>query len=233
MQAKISYQTITLPPPYAYAFTLEVKIGQNGTEVNLDLEYLNRDELTEDDITGEGFDLADRYTWQGTLPKVWSAVLRDWLQKEKLREPAEEEEAIWIHLDLGSKQGLVTQTDLWEYRLQELLQAIYEQAGKEQPLLVKLIDRERGANAFYEIKGFFARRSGQVNGRAISWEQLQAVMSHLFQLDFDEMGTDQPNSDGLWIDPNGISGYQSVEKLVSGKSKAFKKQLLELLKPRA
>ena len=232
MQVTISYQTLHLPPPYAFAYTLRLDFLPEALQIDFQLEYLNRSALTEEEILDEGYSLDDSFQWNGTLDLVWSRELKPAISETDLQEETEEDINIWIHFDVANeKKGLVTNPDEWEYRLQEVIQAIYEKAGHEKPLQMKFVDRQSGKRTFYELTGSFASRQCIINKKSISWQQMQSLMSEVFSMDFEGEWSKNPEDDGLWIDPDGLSGYQAVHHQMSGKkAQVVKNNILKILR---
>lgn len=229
MQVNISYQTLHLPPPFAFAYTLRLEFKSNELLVDFQLEYLNRETLSEDEILDEGYSLEDKFGWTGTLGPEWVKELKTDIANAQLQKETEEH-PIWIHFEIANeKSGLVINPDDWEYRLQELIQAIYEKAGHEKPLQMKFIDREKGKSTFYELTGSFATRSCTINQKSIPWQEMQTLMSEVFSMEFEEEWTSKPDEDGLWINPDGISGYQAVEQMAGKRAQSTKKQILKTL----
>lgn len=228
MNVTFSFQTLQLPPPFAYAYTIELGFEQQELAVDFHLEYLNRDAITAEEILEEGFSTNDDFEWKGSLREVWSQHLKRELNGLKLAKPTDHD-PVWIHIKSDKLEGNVAETDKWDFLLQELIQAIYEQAKRELPLKMKFINRIKGKSEFYELEGSFANRSCKVNSKPISWEEMQFLMSEVFALDFDGEYTDQPAKDGLWINPNGLSGYQAIEE-ISKKTNQLRKQVLKIIK---
>lgn len=229
MQVNISYQTLHLPPPYALAYTLKLDFRQTSLLVDFQLEYLNREELTDEEILDEGYSLDSTFEWSGELDGVWVKELKAPLLNAKLKSETEEAN-VWIHIEIeGGKSGLVLDPDEWEYRLQEIIQAIYEKAGYEKPLHMKFIEQSKGKNTFYELTGSFATRTCQINGKELSWDRMQLLMSDVFSMDFEGEWTEKPTKEGLWINPDGMSGYQSVAEMAPSRYKKVEKAILQIL----
>ena len=71
----LKYQTAeNIPAPFAHAIEINGSLDQE-LELSFELTYLDREDLTEDEILEEGFTTNDNFTWKGTLPKVWVDVV--------------------------------------------------------------------------------------------------------------------------------------------------------------
>lgn len=209
MSIKISYQTLHLPPPFAYAYTLDINLHKDEAEVKLDLEYLNRDHISIDEILSEGFTENDDYNWHGKLGKNWANHLASILKDPKLRTENDTDQ-IWIHVSLDNKEGLVKDTEFWDYELQELIQAIYEKSKKEEKLKVKLLSNDDNKKRSYEIIGSFGDRKATINNNEISWKIFREILTLSFSGSHSESGTEGPKAKGLWLNTEPDPFYYEI-----------------------
>lgn len=232
MNVKISYQTLQLPPPHAFAYTLDLAFGENEVAITYELEFLNRDDITKEEIEEEGFSEDDDYKWNGTLGAEWAAMLKESLEAIELEDESEDFN-IYLHVEINDgderRDGMVVLAEEWDYKLQELIQAIYEKAGIEKPLALLCMAIEGNQRSFYEVKGSFEKRTAWVNKTEISWEALHDLMADIYTIDFDQEAVKKPEKDGLWIDPDGDSGYQRFEDQAGPKADKIKTRILEAL----
>jgi hypothetical protein len=133
---EIQYETPPgLPPPYCYYFHLVGRVVQGAPQVTFDWVYTHREDLSEEEITAEGFTGDDDYHWQGALHEAWLLQLEKNVAKtQAVAHP--DEEGTYLHVTAEAVQrvlfrGHPRNLTEWEYFLQELVQAIYETAGKE------------------------------------------------------------------------------------------------------
>lgn len=201
MKVKISYQTLILPPPFAFGYTLDLDIGQDKVKVKYALEYLNRETITKEEIEEEGFTDADDFNWEGTLGKAWSEEMKS-LKDIELIETSNDEN-IWMHfkieIDGTERSGLTSDAELWDFRIQELIQAIYEKEKMELPLMVKLMHLKGGKLVNYVVEGAFESLTARINHRSVSWRSMQEAMSVVFSAELEPDGTKKPIKDGIWI----------------------------------
>lgn len=213
MKIKISYQTLLLPPPFAFGYTLDLVINEESLNVLFELEFLNRDTISEDEILEEGYSLDDDFSWSGELGKAWCDEL-DSLKAIEL-EPNSSDENIWMHFTIGEgneiKSGMTKDTSLWDFKIQELIQAIYEKSKRELPLDVKLKHRSGDQILDLNVKGSFETLTAKVNGKNVQWRKMQEAMSHVFSADITQEGSKKPKEDGLWIDMNGDKVFYLLE----------------------
>ncbi|MFY0600631.1 MAG: hypothetical protein JXR03_13245 [Cyclobacteriaceae bacterium] len=213
MKIKISYQTLILPPPFAFGYTLEFEIKETEMDVSFELEYLNRDTISEEEILTEGFTTNDDFKWSGSLGKAWCDEMAN-IKDIELSDVANHEN-VWMHFSIKSdkeeKSGLVQDVELWDFRIQELIQAIYEKAKYEFPLKVKLIDCLEGRNETYIISGQFETLSARINKNELSWREMQEMMSLVFSSEIIESAEKKPNEKGLWIDAESDGNFYKLD----------------------
>ncbi len=229
MNVKISYQTLQLPPPFAFAYTLDLTFHDNGLDLSYALEFMNREELSLAEIEAEGYSENDDFSWNGNLGKVWSENLWNDLSQIELEDESDAFN-VFLHLEFDDeRQGQAVLAEDWDYRLQELIQAIYEKAGVEATLLMKLLHIEGRERTYYELTGSFENLSGAVNQKPIDWEDLHRLVEDIYTIDFEEKPVGTPNQDGLWIDPDGSGNYQLFEKQAGAKAEEIKQRIIDQL----
>ncbi|VXD12057.1 hypothetical protein [Marinoscillum sp. 108] len=232
MKVKVSYQTLQLPPPLAFAYTLEMEFHEEEIKIQYDLEFLNRDEITLEEIEEEGFSENDDYSWTGTLGKAWVEDLYDDLLEVDLEDESEDFN-IYLHMEIShdgqEDSGIAVMAEDWDYRLQEVIQAIYEKAGIEDKLKLKFIHQANGERSFYELEGSFEHKTCQINQKDISWDELHQLMSDVYTIDFEGESVEKPSGDGLWIDQDAMSGYQLFDEQAGPKAAKIKSRILDIL----
>ncbi len=217
MKVIVSYQTLQLPPPYSFAYTLDLNIDNDQALINFEQEYLNRDTLSEEEILNEGFTLDDNFSWQGTLGKVWADHLGKLFEDVKLQEVSDDDR-LYIHMAIGNgKPGMVIDTDFWDYELQEAVQAIYEASGRELKMHLNFIFVKDGTKRPIALEASFENRKARIDqDQPILWDDLRKVMSLVYNEEFEEHATKKPAEDGLWVDFEGAGYYfQVLNKSVS------------------
>jgi hypothetical protein len=210
-----------VPAPYAYFYTMRLSPAEpEGIRVDFDMKYIDREELDEDEIIGEGFTLDDDFSWQGTLPAVWVPQLNALLTDSQYLEEAEEnelEEFIEVQRTRQgqSDKGSPVDKETWSYSQQELMQAIFEAAGREKAFEMEYLRRENGQETTMELNASFVRKNftlslNRQSPRQLPWEQLEEVMATVFKADFlaemasetrpAQAGTFLSVGDGLWYE---------------------------------
>lgn len=229
MKVQVSYQTLQLPPPFAFAYTMKLEFLENELKIKYDLEYLNRDEISREEIEEEGYSDDDDYSWRGSLGKVWVDTLKDEFAKIDLEEESEEF-SIYLHVEIeNGRSGLAVHAEEWDYKLQELIQAIYEKSGIEDKLKIRFMHIHDGKRDYYELTGSFENKTCSVSNKKLSWEDLQELMADVYTIDFEGEPVAIPEENGLWIAPDIDSDYQLFDIQAGENAGKIKKSILGYL----
>ncbi len=233
MIVRISYQTLLLPPPFAFAYTMELDFKNEQIEIKYDLEFLNRDEISLEEIEAEGYSENDDYSWQGTLGKVWYDDLYNDIHQIELEEETEEIN-VYLHMEVQSNdnfenEGLVVLAEDWDYRLQELIQAIYEKDGIEAPLSLTCINVKNGNKETFHLKGTFEHKTATINDQPIDWEQMHELVADIYAIDLESEPVSKVKGDALWIDPASDGAYFNFDELAGPKAVKIKERILNKL----
>lgn len=204
---KIQYQTSALQPaPYAYALEINLTSTDKGLSYALDLEYLDREELSEDDILDEGFTLDDNLKLEGDLPPVWREEIKFLIQKTQKsgKEELEENEELWL-LTLDGDAFYPKNHRQWSEITEQLRQAIVEASGLEKPLEITLVENDAKGSRTTKIVGSFAKKtlSTETDGikKGLRWDDLNTVLRDLFsgEMLYEEASTKPPKGQGIFL----------------------------------
>jgi len=232
MIVKVSYQTLLLPPPFAFAYTMELKFKNDQIDIQYDLEFLNRDEISMEEIEAEGYSENDDFSWKGSLGKVWYDDLYNDIDQIELEDETEEIN-VYLHMDISNDghqdEGLVVLAEDWDYRLQELIQAIYEKAEIEAPLQLTCLNIEKGQKEKFELKGTFEHKTATINGKPIDWEEMHELVADIYNIEMEVEPTTKTNKDGLWVDPDSSGEYFNFDDLAGPQAAQIKKRILKTL----
>ncbi|GAB3181613.1 hypothetical protein [Telluribacter humicola] len=209
----INYQTApVVPAPYAYYYTMRITPAEGGgIQLQFDMKYLDREELDEDEIIGEGFTLNDDFSWQGNLPQVWVSELNSILTHSQYVQEAEEnelEEFIEVVMTQqgDAESGSPEDKETWAYFLQELMQAIFEAAGRENQFEMEYLrinsqkETSISLNASFVNKTFSIQLDKQPREQ-MDWKKLEEVMGTVFKAEFmsDQATETRPTHEGTYI----------------------------------
>jgi hypothetical protein len=221
--------------PFSHQILLKMQFAGQGIEVDFQIAYIDREDLSEEEILEEGFSLNDDYSWKGQIDNAWLEPIKEILKKtpNKFNHKALEEEMNFFEIEVNQQSAgnPINQTD-WEYFFQELIQAIYETSQKEAPfhLEYRRIDKDKNVKNF-ELNLYYAKRQaeginsiGKTDSKPITWAQANAIIQQVFIGEFipDAALKNEPKhtgkyisvGDGYWYEftkslkrPNGNKGY--------------------------
>ncbi len=216
---QVRYQTArSLPAPYAYFYTLVLTplVGELG--VDLTLTYPDREDMDEEELLADGFTPDDDLTWAGRLPQTWRQTMLTLADKARLKPDDEdqlsEDDEFWSvrieTLNAPTRQGRPQHTDDWQYVVQELIQAIYERAGRERPFELTYLQvsssaavQETRLTASFASRTVqvFTRHNQQERTRTLPWATLQRMMSAVYAPDYDPEVAQlkRPKETGHWL----------------------------------
>jgi hypothetical protein len=217
---EIQYETAPgLPPPYCYYFHLVGRVVEGAPQVTFDWVYTHRDDLTEEEITAEGFTGDDDYHWQGTLHEVWVHQLEKHAAKTRAVDRPDDQ-GPYLHVTVEAPRqvlfrGHPRNLPEWEYFLQELVQAIYETSGKEASLHLrfrKVGPDGKAAETALEIsfKDRSVKRTGSAKAPAPTWEAMQGELQSIYALEYDAEAAlpKAPGAPGYYLDPGEDRWYE-------------------------
>ena len=224
---KVRFQSAgMIPAPYTHFYELAVRPAgtKPGLQADFSITYPDREELDEEDITGEGFTLTDNFSWSGTLGAAWLPVVDNLVKTTKLGpfdETAlgEDDDFLEVTIDSGSgsQTGTPTDADAFGYAVQELIQAIYEAGGKEKPLEISYLSYQQRGDIEVHLQARFAERTvalitvqqRQERRTTLLWSDLQPIMNQVFAHDYDpaEGLAKPPKRDGHFLSIGGDEWY--------------------------
>ncbi|WP_375445885.1 hypothetical protein [uncultured Fibrella sp.] len=223
----IRYQSAgMIPAPYTHFYELTARpAGMSGLQVDFAITYTDREDLDEEDITGEGFTMNDNFAWSGQLGTAWLPVIHNVVSTTKLgpfdeSTLDEDDDFLEVTIDSGyddPEVGTPVNVDVFMYSVQELIQAIYEAGGKEKPFELSYLSFQRSGDAEVHLQAQFATRvvklitiqNREEQHRTLPWEQLRTLMSTIFAHDFipGEGTAKPPKRDGHYLDIGGDEWY--------------------------
>ena len=220
----IKFQTApTTPPPFShfYTITLTENAGADkALKTKFELIYTDRVGFDADEIEAEGFTQNDDYTWAGQLASVWTEELEKLLEKTKSFKPIVEKDTedyleVEVLKGIETRAGAPNNAAAWQYAAQELVQAIYETAGRERPFDIELLRISNRRSILTKYSAVFATRhftkTITANGKTLAadqpWESLENVLKTMYTPDYftDEAVERRPVEDGWYIlQPDGL-----------------------------
>jgi hypothetical protein len=237
----ISFDTGPVPPPFCHKYSIAISRGEIGLKGALNLEYYDRDEITEEEVFDEGFSLDDDFQWEGALPGLWEDELKsklsgtNWTKKID----ADDGSSLSVKISESGKSELLYPADrrVWEVFAQDIIQAIFELGEKELPLQIEYLhvghkNQKQGLSLNYS----FAQREATVlntnsDRKTIDWKEGQKLMQYIYFFDFMPEGASDkiPNDPGDYINPGDGLWYALGDEL-QGHLAIKKSKLIETLK---
>lgn len=204
----VKFQTSDLiPAPYAYAVQLELKADKD-LAYQIGLEYLGREDLSEEEIYEEGFTPNDDINFSGKLPRQWVKELDNLLSRTQLieKEHLEENEDLWI-IEKDGKSLYPKNYNRWAEFLEQIRQAILEDQKIERPLEIKVVNNGKESI----LKGSFKNLSLTVNKNNkvenLQWSQLLPVLKNIYSGDADYSKASDKLRQGKGVYINFGDGY--------------------------
>jgi|SRR5690606_5643761 hypothetical protein len=236
----IAYHTPDVPPPYSYAYDLELNFAPTGLEFSFKLTYTDRDELDEDEIFEEGFTLNDDYDGKGTLPKAWSETMVAQLHKTSWTRN-KKHQSIQIKaedIDQNTFEGSPADIESWEYLLQEVMQGIYEVNQRELPLDFRYKEIEKAGELEIALYASFAKREAHITfikkdapeeKRPIQWKELKKLLKVISAPDYLPANARDtaPSKRGKYINPGDGKWYMFGKAALNPSAKVDSLAILE------
>ncbi|TLV03126.1 hypothetical protein [Dyadobacter luticola] len=233
-QYTILFQTASVvPAPYSHFYTLKMDItSEKDIEVDFKITYLDRDEVSEDELFDEGFTNDDDYQWSGAVPAVWIEEFRQILGSSKLvrkKQDSEFEDFIEIEMEEEGQRVNTYPVDKerWSYFLQEFMQAIFETGGREKPFELTFVEIAENRKVTLDLKASFAQKSFTITkdkgiARKLEWSQLQKIMDTVYKAEFvsDNAFEAKPSRKGKFITAGDGLWYQLGVAILETTSKS-------------
>lgn len=209
----LKFQTSeNIPPPFAHAIELSGSFESNiEITVSFELSYLDRDQLSEEEITDEGFSMNDDFKWLGTLPPVWKDIIYGNLKSSKpLKIKALEPHQHFWQIDFEEQSFYPANADKLTYLLEEVQQAVFEKAGKELPLNLVFYKNQAGETRELTIQASFVERRVEITRKEnnqpgktsiLPWEELNFILKNTFSGEFimDVAFNQKPGHKGTFV----------------------------------
>jgi hypothetical protein len=204
----IYYSTpIGVPAPFCYEVAFEFS---DENQLDFEMIYTNREDLSEDEILNEGFTENDNYKWSGNLNPIWRVQIGELLTKTDKRNNLIDQEII---LKVDGEEFAPKNYKEWNFLIQDLIQAVFETSGKEQPWQMELEIIKNGQKKLQQMKVLFASRNVDFafgSTVKMDWNRSKKFMELLYLGEFDEAkaNTQTPDKDGVYLCFDKITWYK-------------------------
>jgi len=211
MRAKISYLTQEIPPPFSYGVVMEFEISNNTLFCSFNMEYTDRENLSEEDILIEGFTLEDDFEWEGQVDLNWKKEIENLKSCDLMENPTP---GSYIHIELPDKNGFPTNNQEINQLIQELIQMVFETSGIEESLKLELILEEA-----CEIEVLFSNKTFLINKIEIDWLKGRELLQLVFLKEYPKASKNSKrilnvNGEQFSIDDTQSDRIQSMIKSV-------------------
>ncbi|MEM6735021.1 MAG: hypothetical protein AAF620_03020 [Bacteroidota bacterium] len=179
MVLEIVYQTQNIPAPFAYEALFKIDLSLD-VQVSFELNYLDRDELTDDEIINEGFSLNDDFLWNGNLGSNWRPLLLSRFKNFNYQNKPSENFYIYVLIDGKEKGFLALENNLL---LQELMQGVFESSGKEDALTLRFYENDIETTVTWK----FSLRELLVNNILTNWTHGNTLMQEVYSSNLEEL----------------------------------------------
>jgi hypothetical protein len=188
----------------------------------MELDYLYRDQLSEDEILAEGFSLEASYRWQGELPQPWVQELVHLLKKKVPRsdhplDPDQER----MEAALGGEAFAFEDQDS-SMKFQELKQALLEVIEIERPfeahfkIQTDALKTSGSLHAsFYKRAVYFTQANGQT--QTLAWKAFLQLLNIIYKADFlpELAETKAPKKEGIFMEFGDEMWYELGKSIVN------------------
>ena len=191
---KLFYESPSdIPAPYHFEALFEFKSFENDKlELSLHVQYVEREDFSSEELIAEGLSVEDKFEWSGDLPIIWKNRLALSFSKYKSGSCDPKDAEPFIAIEAANSSTYVPRfLDFEENLIQELMQAIYEVAGKEYPLFLGFQFKDendtwnkyQGEMSFANLNFTYSNSSGQVETIS-DWDKLQDLVNTVFIAEF-------------------------------------------------
>ncbi|TAH19260.1 MAG: hypothetical protein EAZ08_08795 [Cytophagales bacterium] len=225
------------PPPYSYTYILKGTPKEQHLALDYQIVYTLRDDLSVDEIVGQGFSLNDDIDLDGEVSALWTEQFSQLLKKTKIStKRTENSNANFLEIDIVNELGEKStfspvNHEQWEYLCEELSQALLEVRQVERPLLLRFKKISPNEYAEFQFITEFSKRSVLIKSKAknavakevsLSWQEGKDFLELVFKPDYfvEEAQTDEPISqNGFFINIGDEFWYEAGQSLMNRSEK--------------
>lgn len=232
---EIRYETSeNTPPPYSYAYILKGTIGQN-LKLHYQIQYTHREDLSEEEIIGEGFTINDDLALEGEIDAIWTEQVRQLLAKTKPSKRNEHPNQNFFEIEIvgeaDKKEAFMpTHQDEWEYLCEELCQALLEVRQVERPLLIQFKRIVSIESIDYQLIVQFSNRQGLLKRKSkrngtketmLTWEGSKDFLELIFKLDYfaEDAQVHEPTHNGFFANIGDDFWYEAGKSMFNRSEK--------------
>lgn len=234
----IEFSTLNVPAPFAHDYVLNLSIS-SAINAKYKIAFKGREDLSEEEILEEGYSMDDDFEWEGIIDASWMdqimslICLEGQTEGQTLNEFTQTELSITVNEGNQKNKSIFYDDEVLGYKIQEIVQALFETSKRELPLQFKFLYIGKGEKDQFEITLSFAKRNCTIlkNGKpfkTLTWEDGSSLMSLIYQPDY-ILDLAKTKKDGLYIsfEENAWFSVEEIEE--SERISGFKNELLKFL----
>ncbi|MGL4632801.1 MAG: hypothetical protein ACRCVT_16475 [Leadbetterella sp.] len=215
---QIKYQSSSLvPPPYAFA----VEFYLQDDSYQYILEYIDRIDLSQEEIEEEGFTGNDDLKFEGKLPEIWISSIEK-MAKSTLHNPLDEipEDVAFLLIQNQAQTLFPKEIESWESLLEELKQAILELHNVEAPMEFQVLRIDGSNKRRYEITAQFAQKklsfTDLTQSKNIAWESLNEFLRDFCssEMIYEKSSSKEPSKSGIFVEYGDGQWYEVGHSLL-------------------
>jgi hypothetical protein len=225
------------PPPYSYLYILKGILQEQHLALDYKIQYTHRDDLSVEEIVGQGFSLNDDLDLDGEISVAWTAQITQLLSKTKVAtKHIENANTNFLEIDIVNEQDekstfIPANQDHWDYLCEELNQALLEVRQVERPLLLQFRRIGTSEHTDFQFITEFSKRTVLVKKQAknstnkevsISWQEGRDFLELVFKPDYfvEEAQTDEPiKQEGFFVNVGDEFWYEAGLSLMNRSEK--------------
>lgn len=225
------------PPPYSYMYILKGTPQEQHLALDYKIQYTHRDDLSVEEIVGQGFSLNDDLDLDGEISVAWAAQITQLLSKTKVAtKRTENANANFLEIDIVNEQDekntfIPANQDQWDYLCEELNQALLEVRQVERPLLLQFKRIDASESVEFQFITEFSKRTVTVRKKtknspskevSISWQEGKDFLELVFKPDYfvEEAQTDEPiKQEGFFVNVGDEYWYEAGLSLMNRSEK--------------
>jgi hypothetical protein len=187
-----------VPAPFSYEVLFDfLADGQ----LNFQMNYTNRGELSIEEIENEGFTENDDFKWKGKLNEVWLDQIYNLFDRSEKRKSILDQEII---LKTDEEEFAPKNFKEWNLLIQDLIQAVFETSGKEQAWQMELQIIKNGQHKHQLMQVFFSKRDVAFafgSNVKMDWAKAKKLMELIYLGEFDETkaSVQKPDKEGVYL----------------------------------
>ncbi len=222
------------PPPYSYIYILKGEL-KDTLSMDYQVQYTHREDLSNDEIEGEGFSLNDDLALEGTIDSSWATQLLKLLDKTKPSKHKGQPNDNFFEIELTDNQQEKEilqphNQEEWEYLCEEMSQALLEARQVERPLLITFKKISPTENVEFQFLTEFAKRKVSLKNKPkkganteieLSWQAGKDFLELIFKPDYfaEDAQVYAPTHNGFFINLGDENWYESGKSLVNRSQK--------------